>query len=91
MKKTLIIIGVILIVLVVLAITFFGVDYFRVQNQETPIFAIKTDEVNDGGTVIYTGLGYKVIDYNRLDGYDEIIIGSLFMKYEEPTYINGIF
>ena len=77
MKKTLIIIGVILIVLAVIALTFFGVDYFRVQNQENPIFAIKTDEVNDGGSIIYTGLGYKVIDYNRLDGYDEIKIGSI--------------
>ncbi len=90
MKKTLIIIGVILIVLVVIALTFFGVDYFRVQNQENPIFAIKTDEVNDGGSIIYTGLGYKVIDYNRLDGYDEIKIGSIFMKYEDPTYEDGI-
>lgn len=90
MKKTLIIIGVILIVLAVIALTFFGVDYFRVQNQENPIFAIKTDEVNDGGSIIYTGLGYKVIDYNRLDGYDEIKIGSIFMKYEDPTYEDGI-
>lgn len=90
MKKTLIIIGVILIVLAVIALTFFGVDYFRVQNQENPIFAIKTDEVNDGGSIIYTGLGYKVIDYNRLDGYDEIKIGSIFMKYEDPTYEDSI-
>lgn len=90
MKKVLIIIGIILIVLIVLALTFFGVDYFRVQNQEKPLFVIKTDEVNDGGTIIYTGLGYKVIDYNRLDGYDEIKIGSLFMKYEDSTYTDSI-
>lgn len=90
MKKVLMIIGIILIVLIVLALTFFGVDYFRVQKQEKPLFAIKTDEVNDGGTIIYTGLGYKVIDYNRLDGYDEIKIGSLFMKYEDSTYTDSI-
>ena len=85
MKKVLIIIGAILLLLLILSIIFFSVDYIRVQNQQNPIFAVKTDEVNDGGSIIYTGLGYKIIDYNRaVDGYDEMKIGSIFMNYEEP-------
>ena len=37
----------------------------------------------DGGTIEYFGLGYKVIDFNMLNGYDEMKIGSWFMKYED--------
>jgi hypothetical protein len=59
------------------------VDYNRVINQETPIFCIKINEANDGGTTEYLGLGYKVIDYHKLNGYDKIHIGSLSMKYDD--------
>ena len=58
-----------------------------------PFLAINTKTYNDGGTKEYYGLGYKVIDFNMLNGYDEIKIGSWFMKYEdfenEYNYINN--
>ena len=46
----------------------FIVDYNKVKNNEKPIFCILEQEVNDGGTKIYLGLGYKVIDFNTLYG-----------------------
>ena len=80
-KIFLIIIGFIII----FGLIFFAVDYNRVKNQEKPIFCIQhpAGVIMDGGTIEYFGLGYKVIDFNMLNGYDEIKIGSWFMKYED--------
>lgn len=78
-KVALIILGVIII----LGLIFFAIDYNRVKNGENPIFCINTATANDGGTKEYLGLGYKVIDFNRLDGYDEVKIGTWSMKYED--------
>lgn len=85
MKKTLIIILIVLITIIALGVIFFTVDYNRVKKQETPIFCFKNPAgaINDGGTIEYFGLGYKVIDFNTLGGYDEIKIGTWFMKYED--------
>ena len=85
MKKVLKIVLIIIGVILILGLIFFGVDYYRVKNQEKPIFCIENPagEASDGGTKEYWGLGYKVIDFNMLNGYDEIKIGSWFMKYED--------
>lgn len=79
LKGILIIVG----ILVLLALICFCVDYSRVKKQEKPIFCINLATYRDGGTKEYYGLGYKVIDFNRIDGYDEMKIGSWLMKYEE--------
>lgn len=81
-KKLLILFGIIIIVILILSITFFIIDNIRVNNGELPIFAKKVAIANDGGTTEYMGLGYKVIDYNKLNGYDKIHIGSWIMKYD---------
>ena len=83
MKKFFKIIGVILSTIVVLGIIFFTVDYSRVQKQEKPIFCILKDEANDGGTKIYLGLGYKVIDFHTLAGFDDIKVGTWFIDYDD--------
>lgn len=83
MKKFFKIIGVILAIIVVLGIIFFTVDYSRVQKQEKPIFCILKDEANDGGTKIYLGLGYKVIDFHTLAGFDDIKVGTWFIDYDD--------
>lgn len=83
MKKGIKILLIILGVIIILGLIFFAVDYSRVQKQEKPIFGIRYAIANDGGTEEYLGLGYKVIDFNRLNGYDEMKIGSWFMKYED--------
>lgn len=77
-KKVAIIIGIIILVWVI----FFTTDYIRVKNNKTPIFCININGYDDGGTQEYLGLGYKVIDYNRFDGYDDIKIGTWSMGYE---------
>ena len=81
MKKSLKVIGIVLGVIVILGIVFFVVDYNRVQKQEKPIFCIQNPAgiINDGGTVEYFGLGYKVIAYNKLNGYNKIHIGTYFL------------
>ena len=81
-KKLLILCGIIITVILILSITFFIIDNNRVNNGELPIFAKKVATANDGGTTEYMGIGYKVIDYNKLNGYDKIHIGSWFMKYD---------
>ena len=37
----------------------------------------------DGGTIEYFGLGYKVIDFHTLAGFDDVKIGSWFMDYND--------
>jgi len=66
-------------------IVFFVIDYNRVQEQEKPIFCIKNPAgiMNDGGTVEYFGLGYKVIDFHTIAGFDDIKIGTWFMDYND--------
>ena len=85
MKKGIKIFLIALGIIIILGLIFFGVDYNRVKNGENPIFCIRNlaGIYMDGGTVEYFGLGYKVIDFNMLNGYDEIKIGSWFMKYKD--------
>ena len=84
-KKILKVIGVILGVIVILGIVFFVVDYNRVQKQEKPIFCIQNPAgvISDGGTIEYFGLGYKVIDFHTLAGFDDIKIGTWLMDYND--------
>ena len=83
MKKVLKILFIIIGIIVVLGVVFFIVDYNRVQKQEKPIFCIQNPAgiINDGGTIEYFGLGYKVIDFHTLAGFDDIKIGSWSMDY----------
>ncbi len=83
MKKRIKILLIILGVIILLGLIFFAVDYNRVQKQEKPIFCINYSTLRDGGTKEYIGLGYKVIDFNMLNGYNEMKIGSWFMQYED--------
>ena len=85
MKKGLKICFGIIGVIVILGIVFFVIDYNRVQKQENPIFCIKNPAGTymDGGTVEYFGLGYKVIDFNTLAGFNDIKIGTWFMDYND--------
>ena len=83
MKKGLKITLIVLEMFVLLALIFFTIDYSRVQKQEKPIFCILKDEVNDGGTKIYLGIGYKVIDFHTLAGFDNIKIGTWLMDYDD--------
>lgn len=61
----------------------FFVDLLRANSNQKPVFAWASEWANDGGTVIYTGLGYRVIDFDRLNGYNEVKLGPLTMEYED--------
>ena len=85
MKKWLKVIGIVLGIIVILGIVFFVIDYNKVQKQEKPIFCIQNPAgmISDGGTIEYFGLGYKIIDFHTLAGYDDIKIGTWFMEYND--------
>ena len=83
MKKEVKIIGIIIGIIILLGIIFFAIDYNRAKNNEQPMFCVQIDEANDGGTKIYLGLGYKVIDFNTLSGFDDVKIGTWFMNYDD--------
>lgn len=85
MKKFLIIVICLIVLLAILGVIFFSIDYNRVKNGEMPLFCIDNPAgvYMDGGTREYFGLGYKVIKFNKLNGYKETKIGSWFMKLED--------
>ena len=82
-----------LFVLIFLAVCalgiFFVIDYSRASEGKAPLFCIQEDAVNDGGTVIYKGAFYKVIDYHKTINYsknifyDDVKIVTYGMKYED--------
>ena len=73
---------IILTILIVLIATFLTIDYLRLKNGNKPIFSISFGQYLDGGTKEYYGLFYKIIDYNILDGYDGIKVGTWFLRYD---------
>lgn len=83
--KSLKIIIFIVSILIIISLIFFAIDYTRVKENKLPIFCISFDSMMyaDGGTKEYWGLGYKVIAYKKLNGYDKIHIGTYFLKYNE--------
>jgi len=84
MKKVLIIIITTIIIISALGGIFFLVDHNRVMNNKRPIFCLNlSGTILDGGTVILHGLGYKVIDFNTITGFDDIKIGSWLMEYDD--------
>lgn len=66
------------------------VDKNRAREGQKPIFCIPIGAYSDGGTVEYIGLGYKVIDFNKMEEivdntmnyYTKVHIGSWFMTYD---------
>ena len=85
LNKNIKIICMCLIVIVIAGIIFFIVDYNRVKNNLRPVFCIENpvNAVKDGGTVEFLGLGYKVIDFHTVAGFDDIKIGTWFMNYND--------
>ena len=85
MKKNLKIIVILIGLVIILGVIFFTVDYNRVKNNQRPIFCIRHPggTLNDGGTVEFFGLGYKVIDFHTIAGFDDIKIGTWFMDYND--------
>ena len=79
---------IILIILAVIWMAFLITDIIMLETGNRPIFSIKQGTYLDGGTTVYLGLGYKVIDYDVLDGYTGYRIGTWFMKYNSKLAYN---
>lgn len=78
---------IILLLFVILAFVFFSIDSFRASRNELPLFCVEYCSYLDGGTKEYLGLGYKVLAYQKNNGYKKIHIGSFFLKYD--TSLDG--
>ena len=84
MTKVLISIIIAVIIIAALGGIFFLVDYNRVMDDKRPIFCINlTGTILDGGTKEFHGLGYKVIDFHTISGFDDIKIGTWLMEYDD--------
>lgn len=86
-KKSLIITGIIIIILVVTGLVTSYIDSARVRNSVEPRFVIKI--TTDGGNKItYWGLGYKIVRYPSVSPNEPyknnkgVKYGSWFMNYE---------
>lgn len=44
------------------------------------VIPIVVNLYKDGGTSVYWGLGYKVIDYNQLNGRIDVVFKSLIIS-----------
>lgn len=77
-----------IIVICILIITF-TVDYILViQKHQKPFFAIEISGYNDGGSIEYLGLFYKVIIYKSLGHYG--YVGDKEITLLQGYYIGPI-
>lgn len=67
---------------IIIFVLFIITDIIMLKNNKKPIFSLEILMYEDGGTKEYLGLGYKIIDYNKLDGYDGYKISTWFMAYD---------
>ena len=83
MKRFLKVLVALVLALVIIGGVTFLIDASRVKSEKTPIFVCKGQELKDGGTTEYIGLGYKVIDFNLIDGYHGCVIGPWTMNFDK--------
>lgn len=74
---------IILIILLVIGVTTFLVDLNMIISGKKPMFSIESKSYDDGVTIEYMGLGYKIFDYKVLNGKEKIQFGTLFMTYSK--------
>lgn len=68
-------IAMVLVLLLVLWMVVFAVDYFRCMDLKKPVFAIART-VDDGGSGTYHGLGYRVEIEGHLDAEYGYVVES---------------
>ena len=73
---------IVLLTILTLVLVFLLTDIIRLESGKEPIFCVSMGQYLDGGTKEYYGLGYKIIDYNILDGFEGYKVGTYFMKYD---------
>ena len=70
-------------VLVIASLIMIGRDYYLTKEDRPPNFSIQADTYKDGGTKVYLGLGYKVIDYNQMGGRRDVVFIPLYLDMFE--------
>ena len=91
LSKTTIICLSVLLVLILFSIISFAVDSNRVDNGKKPILCIMKFGLNDGGTTVYYGLGYQIINWKRFspDNPDKMLVGiekHYMVGMVDPSY-----
>lgn len=85
-KRLLINLCVIVAIIIVAGLLFgsitFAIDAQRIEKGEAPLFAVQTNGLLDGGTVIYSGFGYHIVKWH---GYAE----NYDYSSENGTYACG--
>lgn len=71
---------VIFILLLIFSVWTMTVDYKLAIQEKPPKFAMKISVYKDGGTTVYNGFGYRITDYNQMDGRNDIQFISLFFS-----------
>lgn len=57
-----------LLVLLACSLVTYKIDSTRISKNKEPLFVVATDISDDGGKTTYIGLGYKIIEWNKIDG-----------------------
>ncbi|MBN2283175.1 MAG: HXXEE domain-containing protein [Deltaproteobacteria bacterium] len=60
---------------------FGGIDYERLRQGRAPLFAVKTAQYKDGGSIRYSGLFYTLVEWDQLPGG---------IRGVELTYVGGL-
>ena len=81
-KRTTIYLLVVILVIAVFGITFFLVDFNLSVRGNVPRLSVKTSEYNDGNTVMYTGLGYKIVKYNIGSSEEKVKCGTWLLMHD---------
>jgi hypothetical protein len=83
---------IILIIFLTLHIVFLKLDYMQIASSSNPTFSFKYVALNNGSSIEYIGLGYKIISHNtaaQKEFNGQIVDG--FMKGPEavgPPFLN---
>lgn len=90
MKKFLKLLVAIILAIVILGGAMFLVDCSRGKTGKEPMFARRTEVLNDGGTTYYTGLGYQISGFNSFTGGIWAKIGPWTIELQKPTEIEVV-
>ncbi len=85
-KKILITIIIILVIAIIFPLLSYGmyhIDLNLIENNKNPIFIIRKDILNDGGTTVFYGIWYQIIKWHKMEGKNKY-----FEKVESHFWID---
>ena len=87
--KDLIRIVIVLAGLFIISISAYAVDISRAKNNQKPIFVINKTLLDDGGTVVYSGLGYQIVVWHKMTGRPRTFYYGVESHYLAGFYHSG--